>query len=407
MMTKFRSGEQIIVKGPAYVKIIEGKVSFYNKELSGNNTIVIPAFKQAIISILEDSDIYIKISENGSWEKSKDMIPLEWNLLFKKIKNLGKRSKIMILGDSIDSKEDFSYYIINFFLRNNNKVCLLDINPEISEISSPATISLALYDKPIISLEKAKKKFSFFIGSTDLSLSKAETIVAVNELIKKARSLDCNLMIINTDDWLYCRDAIDFKLALIFLIEPEVIIAIEKGGELEPLIRPLESQRWTVIFRTIPMSKKLVSDKKSIQIRKYIRAFANAKIRTYDLRKVKVYGLMKISFSDSNKNYDGIVWFGNDSLLVYSLSNTDTCIIDHLKNIFPISNFKKIDKSFNKNFLVGLYDSKKKFLGIGLLENIDIKRDIIKIYTNVEEYPSLIVIGKTKVNKKVISSRVA
>ena len=44
--------------------------------------------------------------------------------------------------------------------------------------------------------------------------------------------------------------------------------------------------------------------------------------------------------------------------------------------------------------LIGMYDARKKFLGIGIIRKIDYMRKAIKIYTAVTANPSSIVLGK-------------
>jgi len=47
-----------------------------------------------------------------------------------------------------------------------------------------------------------------------------------------------------------------------------------------------------------------------------------------------------------------------------------------------------------ENMLIGIYDARKKFLGIGIIRKIDYMRKAIKIYTAVTVNPSSIVWGK-------------
>jgi polynucleotide 5'-kinase involved in rRNA processing len=54
-----------------------------------------------------------------------------------------------------------------------------------------------------------------------------------------------------------------------------------------------------------------------------------------------------------------------------------------------------------KGLLVGLYGSKNKFLGIGVLREINSVRKALKVQTSVSAKPSRLVIGKVFLNMKL------
>jgi polynucleotide 5'-kinase involved in rRNA processing len=52
-----------------------------------------------------------------------------------------------------------------------------------------------------------------------------------------------------------------------------------------------------------------------------------------------------------------------------------------------------------ENLLVGLYDQRKKFLGIGILREVDYTRKAIKVFTAVEEKPAVVFFGKMRLDE--------
>ena len=54
-----------------------------------------------------------------------------------------------------------------------------------------------------------------------------------------------------------------------------------------------------------------------------------------------------------------------------------------------------------KGVLVGLYSSKNKFLGIGVLREINQLRKALKVQTSISGIPKRLVIGKVFLNKKL------
>jgi polynucleotide 5'-kinase involved in rRNA processing len=60
-----------------------------------------------------------------------------------------------------------------------------------------------------------------------------------------------------------------------------------------------------------------------------------------------------------------------------------------------------IRKGEEEGLLVALYDSGRKFLGIGILREIDYSRKTLKIFTPVSEGISIIILGRIKLDKNL------
>jgi polynucleotide 5'-kinase involved in rRNA processing len=66
----------------------------------------------------------------------------------------------------------------------------------------------------------------------------------------------------------------------------------------------------------------------------------------------------------------------------------------------------QVREAGEEGLLLGLYDSQRKFLGIGILRKIDYTRKALKVLTSVSTRPSSISFGKVRLgeNLKEISS---
>jgi polynucleotide 5'-kinase involved in rRNA processing len=54
-----------------------------------------------------------------------------------------------------------------------------------------------------------------------------------------------------------------------------------------------------------------------------------------------------------------------------------------------------------EGLLLGLYDSQRKFLGIGVLRGVDYLRKALKVLTSVSEKPSSITLGKVRLDENL------
>jgi polynucleotide 5'-kinase involved in rRNA processing len=54
-----------------------------------------------------------------------------------------------------------------------------------------------------------------------------------------------------------------------------------------------------------------------------------------------------------------------------------------------------------RGLLLGLYDSQRKFLGIGVLREVDAVRKTLKVLTSVSAKPSCVVFGKVRLDENL------
>jgi polynucleotide 5'-kinase involved in rRNA processing len=77
-----------------------------------------------------------------------------------------------------------------------------------------------------------------------------------------------------------------------------------------------------------------------------------------------------------------------------------------LENIKKVEEFSKkrvmlIRKGNEEGLLIALYNSKRQFLGIGVLQEIDFTRKYLKISTPVADDIAIVNIGKVKLDKNL------
>jgi polynucleotide 5'-kinase involved in rRNA processing len=88
------------------------------------------------------------------------------------------------------------------------------------------------------------------------------------------------------------------------------------------------------------------------------------------------------------------------------------CIVIGKRRWISAGNIKKVEEFTKKKVMViregeeegllmGLHDAERKFLGIGVLHEIDYMRKIIKILTPVSEKISIVTTGRVKLDKNL------
>ena len=163
-----------------------------------------------------------------------------------------------------------------------------------------------------------------------------------------------DFVLVNTDGLVSGDIAVKYKADLIKALKPDVIVGLQMQDELAPLIASLETPV-IVVEPSFALKQRTPEKRKILREMTYSRYLKNAKLQCYPKSQVTIEPRSAIP-----------------------------------KNQEP-----------EKGILVGLYGRGTKFLGIGVLREVNQVRKTLKVQTAVSAKPLRIVIGKVVVNEKL------
>jgi len=422
MKMEFKKGQKIKVDGPASILVKEGIVWSLGRKISERERITIPIAKTVLLEIISDTVAEVSLGENAKIEKIEDpVIPYEWRTAIESIYNDFKPSKILILGGANTGKSLFTIHLANYYTSHKEKIGIIDEDLGQSEIGPPTVISSTLLTKPIINFFQTKLYDGYFIGTVDPRDVTENILVGVKILSEKLAKEDLKAVIINTDGWIQGEKARCFKINMINLLKPDIIVAIQRYNELEHIIKAFERQRWIQIIRLIapnilkPRSPEL---RKLVRESMYTKYLNNLKILKIDVNKIPLmfssYGssfplsskmIEKVRRNIGEEIFSKIEYIGMNSDEIVIVVN-DINIIEVLRKNFSETFRDKrvriIRKGDEKGLIVGIYDYYNAFLGIGYIDEIYYKRGIIKIKANIPSIDDvgLIYLGQVKLDER-------
>ena len=422
MRMEFRKGQKIKVEGPASLLIKDGVLWVFGKEIRSRERITIPIDKTILLEVLEDTIAEVSLGENATIDKIEDpIIPYEWRSTIENIYYDIKPLKILILGGTNTGKSLFTIHLANFYSAENEKVGVIDEDLGQSEIGPPTVIGSTLITKPITSFSQSRLYDGYFIGTIDPENVTENILVGVKILLEKILKEDPSVVIINTDGWIFGEKARRFKINMINLLRPEVVVAIQRFNEIEHIIRPFERQKWVQIIRLLaptilkPRSPEL---RKLIRESMYIRYLKDLKIIKVNIHKIPLmfssYAssfplplkfMEKIRSSLREDSFKKIEYIGMNSeelIVVINDMSIKDILNDILRSMFTDRKIKIIKKGEEHGIIVGIYDYSNKFLGIGYIDEIYYKRGIIKIRAGIRSSDTvgLICLGQLKLDEK-------
>ena len=409
------SGRTLLVDGPASVEVVSGKAKAFGFMLSSAEKIVVREGKRLPFAVEKPATFKILLGENASIEEvEENTIPPSWRKAREEL--LSHRTKpvtSMILGAVDSGKTSFCTYLINELLHAKQKVAVLDGDMGQSDIGPPCTIGYAFVEKPVTDLFNLKVENAFFVGVTSPSKTVDKVIEGLTSLEKEILSDRPDFVVVNTDGWVEGEDAVSYKVKLVEHINPNIVFCMQQREELAPIVSSLEKVRKMIVDSPSVIRHRSREKRKSLRELGYVKYLRKAKVRCLSLNwlQIEENGLIGMVGKRGSAENAGKIYrlLGMKPLRFTELRDRIYVVIGKNRWI-DTENIRKVEKLTKKNvviirkgeeqgLLVSLHDAEKRFLGIGVLREIDYMRNAMKVYTPVSEEVSVVAIGRVKIDK--------
>jgi len=350
------SNRTLLVNGPASVKVVSGRAEVFGYQVKPAQKVVVREGKRLPFFVVEKALFDVSLGANAGVEEAPEStIPSSWDKPLEAILSVQKKPAVVLVLGKIDSgKSSYCTYLVNKLVDGKCRVAVLDGDLGQSDIGSSGTVGYALTSKPVAELYDLKLENAFFVGVTSPIKATARTIEGMAALRAEISKRTVDFVIINTDGWVAGDIAVRYKTALVKELEPDLVVGVQVADELAELIASVERKVLTVELSS-SLSQRTAEKRKSLREMTYARYLKDAKLQCYPMNQLAV----------------------------------------EPRDALPKS------QTPEKGLLVGLYASGTKFLGIGVLREINQLRKVLKVQTAVSAKPSRIVIGKVCLDEKL------
>ena len=412
MKLKVDKGKTLLVDGPASISILSGSALVLGMKIKPGRTIVVKGGRRLPIEAVKSLVIEAQIGEGGSLnEVEGSTIPQSWLEVAEKIISCEKPATVVVMGGVDSGKSSLCTYLVNIALEKGLKVGIVDADLGQSDVGPPTTIGFGVAEKQMSDLTGAKVLDAYFVGTTSPRGVVEEVLRGVKAMKFRAENMKLDLLIVNTDGWIDGAEAEKYKRSLVEVLDPKIIVGVQREKELEHVLRSLS--KWNVIqVEAPPMVKKRDRDRrKETRELAYRRYLQDAKIRAFPISWIKIEGeTIKIGMPTPEERFKficNILGFKpkhceeTNEALILILDEKDEIEEEKIKKLEEAVG-KKVEvlrEGEEKGLMVSLYDANRKFLGIGLIKTLDYKRRTIKIYTSVKDEISIVKVGWVKVDE--------
>jgi polynucleotide 5'-hydroxyl-kinase GRC3/NOL9 len=417
MKQTVQKGKTLLVDGPASVTVTSGSVEVLGSEVGKTSKIVIREGKRLPFVVEETATFEVSFGENATAEEIEgNTVPLSWTKSCEETLKLETQPVTSIVLGRVDSgKTSFCTYLINSALREKRKVAVLDGDLGQSDIGPPSTIAYTFVTKPTTDLFNLQAKNAYFIGDTSPSRVTGKVIEGLTSLKKEILANNPQFLVINTDGWIEGESAVDYKVQLVERLNPNLIFCLQQKDELIPIINALDKFEKIVVESPQAIRQRDLERRRSLRELGYIKYLRNAKVQSLSLSWLKIEGnellglsKTRVSMKQANKIY-GLL--GMRPLHVSELSDRIYVVIGRRRwinsnNVKKTEEYTKkkivvIRKGDEEGLLAAMYDAEKKFLGIGVVQEVDYLRKTLKIYTPVPGEISTLTLGRMRLDKNM------
>ena len=386
MIKNINKGHTLLIKGPARITILEGKIDVFGKiylpekesssdlPTNNRNVLIIPGAQSYPLYAINRSklEIYTSIEENLKLIEE-NSISLTWieikDSIIKELKeNTNAPLRIMVLGIS-SGKTTFIKYLANNFLKEGLKGGYLDSDLGQQIIYIPTTINIGSIDDYIVSSENINSEKTVFIGAT-FPKGDYKFIVSLScrRLIEDyiANNKDTDFILIDTDGWIKTEAGILYKNFFIKVVNPDIIIVFHDDTieELKSIEKSSSSSRKDRKIFLIKEKNKYFYEKDKEE-RRFLRQSQFSK-KFEEFRKISIpLNDMKFIKTEYDKEKDQII---EREIKINELVNLPYHYV-----------------------IIGLMTEKSELIEIGLLFTINIEKNYILLYSDLTYKQQLIV----------------
>ena len=145
---------------------------------------------------------------------------------------------VFLLGGIDTGKTSFALDLLTRASTSGMKTALIDADTDQSSVGPPTTVGLKIIDEGTqVTIESLHPADSLaFVGSLSPREHLLPLVVGTGKLINRARNEGCRLVVVDTPSFVSGIYGQTLNYFLMDGAKPDLVLAFERGGELEPLV---------------------------------------------------------------------------------------------------------------------------------------------------------------------------
>ncbi len=412
MKKTINEGKILLVDGPASVSLLSGKISVLGAPLRIGEKLVVKEGKRLPLWVKKKVAVELMLGDGAFVnEVDEGTVPSSWEHTSKEILSLNKPVIVMVVGGMDSGKTSFCTFLVNGALMNRWRTSIIDADLGQSDVGPPSTVGFNFVTERVKDLFDIDAQDAVFVGSTSPSGAINKVIEGLTQLKDRVMEAGVDFLVINTDGWIEGEEAAAYKVRLVEEVGPSAVVGMQRNNELTPILNALHNTRVFVMDVPQLIQPRSREKRKLLRELSYKKYLKGAKTQSFSLSWVKVedsiFGAgdpLPRKRLETLKNILGTRPIHTEetiTAILVVLRKSKAVTEEQIKAVEEYfgKRVKLIREGDEEGLLVGLKDEEDKFLGIGILDGVDYKRRVLKVYSPVSEKVSTLGFSQIKLDK--------
>lgn len=306
---------------------------------------------------------------------------------------------ILIIGETDTGKTHFTTRLANALLDCGHPVAVVDADLGQSDIGPPTTVGLGLVNEPLTELGEAQVVGLYFVGSTSPQGHLLPTVIGTKKMVEKAERLGIHKIIVDTSGLIQGEIGRLLKQHKIDLVDPDLILALQRTGECDHILRPYLGGPRPVVLRLASEGgsrRRTQEERRQHRERTLMAYFQGSKTLHLDLSRVLLrQPSLFVGQPLSSKQMEDLSTILDDMVLWAERRASELTLVtpDPIREIQLRQIQKRFDDVSVVNFslddfqggLVGLDNHDRECQGLGVVRGVDFVKQVLLIETPVPE----------------------
>jgi len=194
----------------------------------------------------------------------------------------------LVLGANDTGKSTLVTRLASALAAAGHTVGVVDADLGQSDVGPPTTVGLGRVRRPLERLADAELIGLEFLGVTSPATCMRETAEATGRLVQRALDIGCDRVLVNTSGLVEGRFGRALKRLKIDSVGPDVLVALQRAEECEPILRAYADAPRPLIVRlpAAPTTRRSATARRSARRRALDAHLAGAVQVTLDLTRV-------------------------------------------------------------------------------------------------------------------------
>ena len=305
---------------------------------------------------------------------------------------------VLVLGATDSGKSTWVRDMALALTEAGKSIAVVDCDLGQSEIGPPGAVgtALALPGTPFRSLRDLPPAAAYFVGAISPARHGLDVCVGAVQMARIAKKKKPDFVLVDTDGFVEGSAARQMKRRLGELLLPQVVVALTRGGEIDPLLAPYAKMDAPEVWR-IPVSsavqRKSTAARATRRTARFLAALDGSEALTFPLDQITLLGttlgtgeplphhLLQFLSQSLGRPALHAERSGSTLSVIVNGERWDTSGLAAIESYFGIRTVLVTAAQKFAGLLVGLVSGSGILLGIGRIDRIDFSRRTVTVLT--------------------------